>query len=409
MQQSSEKPTGDRASAEKTSFAAPSISLPKGGGAIKGMGEKFQVNPVTGTGSLGIPMPLSPGRGFTPQLGLGYDSGAGNGAFGLGWNLSLPSIGRKTEKGLPQYRDAASADTLESDVFVLSGAEDLVPTDGKILDGHWVQQYQPRIEGMFARIERWTRQADGDTHWRSITAQNVTTFYGKTLESRIADPADPLKVFSWLVCEGHDDKGNAFGYEYVPEDSRNVDVQQANEQNRTPLLRTANRYLKRVKYGNVTSHLIQPDLAAQKWLFELVFDYDEDHLLVQPTDENTSLARASLTPKKPWAARKDPFSSHRSTFELRTYRLCRRVLMFHHFPDELSIQDYLVRAIEFEYDEQGIAAFMTRVQASGFIHQNSDQYTQRLTPPLEFEYSKAEIQEEIKDLDPVSLELASWG
>ena len=28
----------------------PKITLPKGGGAIQGMGEKFQVNPVTGTG-----------------------------------------------------------------------------------------------------------------------------------------------------------------------------------------------------------------------------------------------------------------------------------------------------------------------------------------------------------------------
>jgi hypothetical protein len=30
--------------------AAPSISLPKGGGAIRGMGEKFAANPVTGSG-----------------------------------------------------------------------------------------------------------------------------------------------------------------------------------------------------------------------------------------------------------------------------------------------------------------------------------------------------------------------
>ena len=28
----------------------------------------------------------------------------------------------------------------------------------------------------------------------------------------------------------------------------------------------------------------------------------------------------------------DPFSSYRSGFEVRTYRLCQRVLMFHHFP-----------------------------------------------------------------------------
>lgn len=34
-----------------SSPAIPSISLPKGGGVIRGMGEKFAANPVTGTGT----------------------------------------------------------------------------------------------------------------------------------------------------------------------------------------------------------------------------------------------------------------------------------------------------------------------------------------------------------------------
>src|SRR6185295_18432038 len=101
----------------------PAVSLPRGGGAIRGIGEKFTANPSTGTGSLSVPLASSPGRsGFGPQLSLSYDSGAGNGPFGFGWSLSLPAITRKTDKGLPQYRDAD-----ESDVFLLSGAEDLVP------------------------------------------------------------------------------------------------------------------------------------------------------------------------------------------------------------------------------------------------------------------------------------------
>src|ERR1041384_6545871 len=104
--------------AQSNGVGIPSISLPKGGGAIRGMGEKFGVNPATGTGSLTIPLAMSPGRsGFGPQLSLAYDSGSGNGPFGFGWNLSLSTITRKTEKGLPQYFDSQ-----ESDVFVLSGA-----------------------------------------------------------------------------------------------------------------------------------------------------------------------------------------------------------------------------------------------------------------------------------------------
>src|SRR5688572_18899694 len=209
--------------------AAPSISLPKGGGAIRGIGEKFAANPVTGTGSMSVPIATSPGRlGFGPQLSLSYDSGAGNGPFGLGWNLSLPSITRKTDKGLPRYQDAD-----DSDIFILSGSEDLVPEFKKDNDGEWVKEvgnfvraeveiegyfvrrYRPRIEGLFARIERWTSQTQPlDVFWRSISRDNVTTFYGKTDKSRIADPSDTSKIFSWLICESYDDKGNAILYEY---------------------------------------------------------------------------------------------------------------------------------------------------------------------------------------------------
>jgi hypothetical protein len=48
-------------------ISASIISLPKGGGAIRGMGEKFAANPVTGTGSITVPIATSPGRsGFSP-------------------------------------------------------------------------------------------------------------------------------------------------------------------------------------------------------------------------------------------------------------------------------------------------------------------------------------------------------
>lgn len=77
--------------ASGSAISAPSISLPKGGGALRGIGEKFAANPVTGTGSISVPIATSPGRsGFGPQLSLSYDSGAGNGPFGFGWSLLIP-------------------------------------------------------------------------------------------------------------------------------------------------------------------------------------------------------------------------------------------------------------------------------------------------------------------------------
>jgi hypothetical protein len=192
--------------ADEFGVRAPQVSLPKGGGAINGIGEKFAANPVTGTGSMTVPLFTSPGRsGFGPQLSLSYDSGAGNGPFGLGWSLSLPSITRRTDKGVPRYEDQD-----ESDTFILSGAEDLVPTLIEVSPGQWIRhevlrggylvtQYRPRIEGLFSRIERWRRTSDGDTYWRSISKDNVTTLYGRTPESRVADTQDPARIFTWLI------------------------------------------------------------------------------------------------------------------------------------------------------------------------------------------------------------------
>src|SRR6476620_6775017 len=80
--------------------------------------------------------------------------------------------------------------------------------------GYIVQRYRPRIEGLFARIERWTDKTTGISHWRSISNDNITTLYGNRDDARITDPADPTRVFTWRICESFDDKGNAALYQY---------------------------------------------------------------------------------------------------------------------------------------------------------------------------------------------------
>src|SRR3712207_3115197 len=99
----------------KSGISSQVISLPKGGGALQGIGEKFAVDPHTGTGTFTVPISLPPGRnGFQPELSLVYSSGNGNGLFGLGWELSIPGVSRKTSKGVPLYDDS-------EDTFILSG------------------------------------------------------------------------------------------------------------------------------------------------------------------------------------------------------------------------------------------------------------------------------------------------
>ena len=407
-------------SGHKTGLAEPPVlSLPKGGGAIRGIGEKFAANPVMGTGSMTVPLVTSPGRsGFGPQLSISYDSGAGNGPFGFGWALTLPQITRKTDKGLPRYDDAA-----ESDSFLLSGAEDLVPAaepeDTTSVPGFHIRRYRPRIEGLFARIERWTKVEDpGDVHWRSISRDNILTLYGKDAKSRVADPSNPSHIFSWLICGTRDDRGNAILYRYKAEDGTNVDLAQAPEANRgggDDPRRKANRYLKRILYGNRAPLLVdgkrprflEPEqLAAAEWLLEVLFDYGEHHPLApKPGDAGD------------WAMRNDPFSTYRPGFEVRTYRLCRRVLMFHHFPAEEAVgADCLVRSTDFTYSHEQapapafdpIYSCLTSVTQSGYVRQGNG-YLKRSLPPVEFEYTRPVVQSTVEEVDPVSLENLPTG
>ncbi|MBL9135471.1 MAG: hypothetical protein JNK85_06365 [Verrucomicrobiales bacterium] len=396
----------------------PQASLPKGGGAIRGIGEKFAAHPATGGGSVNLPIAASPGRaGFGPSLALGYDSGSGNGPFGFGWTLALPAITRKTDKGIPRYADAEDEDT-----FLLSAAEDLVPElveDNGELRRHLevrqafgalyeIRRYRPRIEGLFARIERWVNAADrADSFWRSLSRDNVTTWYGRTAESRISDPSDPRRIFSWLVCETHDDKGQVSSYGYKSENSQEVALTPLHERHRTEMSRAANRYLKRIRYGNRTPYF--PDLETsprpplpQDWCFELVFDYGE-HDAEDPSPQLETRA---------WPVRLDPFSSYRAGFEVRTYRLCRRVLMFHHFPDDPAVgNDCLVRSTDFSFStvlnsvspQTPVYTFLLAATHAGYRRRDTGGYLRRAMPWIEFTYSQATLDDTIRDFDADSL------
>jgi Salmonella virulence plasmid 65kDa B protein len=416
---------------ERSQVSAPTLSLPKGGGAIRGIGEKFAANPVTGTGSMSVPIATSPGRaGFGPQLSLSYDSGAGNGPFDFGWNLSLSSITRKTDKGLPHYDGGENQP--DSDVFILSGAEDLVSVLTKNTTGEWtpkdepspdgkyrIRCYRPHIEGLFARIECWTNVSTGETHWRSISKDNITTLYGKDNNARIFDPADPdplhpTRIFTWLICESYDDKGNALVYTYKAEDDKGIDIGAAHERNRLTSKNFAQRYLKRIQYGNRTPRQANEDLRQRHdWMFEVVLDYGE-HYAADAQGQPTFVDIAGDT--RTWPVRADAFSTYRVDFEVHPSRLCRRVLMFHHFPaegaaggDEPAVgQNCLGHATEFSHEEARIASYLTEATQASFRRQGAG-YVRRAPPPLQFAYSKAEIQAELKTVDTASLENLPYG
>lgn len=369
--------------------SAPAVELPKGGGAIRSIGEKFSANPVTGTASLSIPLPTSKGRNeFKPELSLAYNSGGGNSPFGMGWNVGVASITRKTNKGLPNYTP--------KDVFLLAGAEDLVP----VLDGNGdiyerdetdnlVYRYRPRVEGLYHRIERWENKNSGISHWRLTDKENVTSIFGEQQQARVFDPNNEKNVFEWMIEKRFDALGNIIQYEYKRENEENVNGGHSWESLRLRNGESFNRlYPKKLFYGNTQMYPSSSFESANDWHFQVVFDYGE-HDLTKPTP----------FPENSWKVRQDPFSTYNARFELRTYRLCHRILLFHQFSNENEGNPLLVKALELNYEESPTATQLTSVKQRAYRNGISE-----TIPALKFSYTRAKVNPIVKKLDSESIQ-----
>lgn len=354
---------------QKAGAISDLISVPKGGGAQKGLGEKFSADLHTGTGNFSVPIAVPPGRnGLQPELSLGFSTGSGNGPFGLGWALSIPGVSRLTSKGVPRYRDG-SAD--EQDTFVLPGAEDLVEIESSAADrGAGIKRYRPRTEGLFAQIVHHTQGTD---HWKVRTKDGLTSIYGtpgptpERLEDDrravVANPADRRKVFAWRLTQTVDPFGNRIVYDYHRDNAR--------ERGRDG----EQLYLQRIRYVDYGSN-------ADDFLVSVVFLYD---------DAQDPPAVVPEFGKKP---RPDPFSDYRAGFEIRTRRRCKWVVVRTHPASDKSL---LVRAYELIYlDEQSSdpnllpingASLLSRINVVGYPDGDDVQGVREL-PPLDFEYSR---------------------
>lgn len=373
---------------------APTISLPTGGGAIKGIDEKLSTNPSRGTVTLSLPLPFSPARdGFTPPVQLSYDSGAGNSVVGTGWSLGFPSVRRRTDHRLPTYRD-------DEDTFVLAGGDDLVPVDaGTPVGDLVVRRYRPRIERDFDRIEHVHHPVKG-SWWRVTSRDNVTTLYGTDDDHRIADPVDGTKVLEWLPVLTVDDRGNCLVWTFEPENLDNVAQTPAEANRHRGIAAFANRHLKRLQYGNLApcaldeAHPYTAPAPTGGFLFEAVFDYgehDPDH----PMPEGAAGRR--------WTARSDPWSDHRGGFDRRTYRLVQRVLAFHTFAKLDDGEPTLVRSLDLAYTSTPELTFLASATQCGYLRKDDGAYAKQTLPPFELAYEPVAWDTGVRVVDPESV------
>ncbi|HKJ40523.1 MAG TPA: SpvB/TcaC N-terminal domain-containing protein, partial [Sunxiuqinia sp.] len=255
---------------------------------------------------------------------------------------------------------------------------------------------KPRIEGLFARIERWKNKTSGEIKWRIITRDNVTTLFGWTAESRIADPKDERRIFEWLPEFVFDDKGNCSHYRYKKEDDTGLVKSLLHNRNRfkNGQITYTNTYLSKILYGNKTPYKNFEDVfpAENDYLFLTVFDfgeYNEDSPFDLVAD---------------WDYRNDAFSSYKSGFEIRTSRLCKRVLLFHHFTGEGEYNG-LVKSLDIEYNtsQEEDFTFLKSITSYGYIKKEDGSYSKKGLPPVEFAYQKHNWNKEIKTISSENL------
>ena len=187
------------------------ISLPKGGGALSGIGEKFSPDLHTGTGNFTIPIALPPGRnGFQPQLNLVYSTGNGNGPFGLGWNLSIPGVSRKTSKGVPRITTTPRRMSSSCPGRRISFRSETC---------------RRRLPAVLPPAHRGVVRADLEHHdatnsyWEVRSKDGLESLYGTqaslgTDPAAIADPSDRTQCLRLEAHRTEDPFGNRIGYEY---------------------------------------------------------------------------------------------------------------------------------------------------------------------------------------------------
>jgi len=325
------------------------ISLPQGGGSVEGLGEKFVSDLHTGTGNFSVPIAVPPGRNdFKPSINLSYSTGNGNGAFGLGWNIQIPNITRKTSLGIPRYNENFSPVNTLNDVFLLSGFEDLVPVSG----GYPGRvRYRPRTEGLFARIEHVSDAVNN--YWEIRTKDGLTSYYGAKKRTGLTDSEidaavirdfaskNPHRIFSWKLTETLDTFGNKIVYEYLRDSG-----EKGGHGWSQPLLKK----IKYVDYGHS---------ASPSFLVHIEFSYEP---------------------------RPDAFSEYRAGFDIRTTLRCSKITIKTVLADgtEHKSQEY---SLGYEQAPHNGVSLLSKIELIGFDNTGN---LSNVFPPLTFGYSRFE-------------------
>ena len=164
----------------------------------------FQTDLFTGRFSYGVPIQVAPARhGTEPQLGLRYNSSAGNGWCGVGWELEIGHIQRETKYGVPvrwtNSFPVKEYDSSKGFTFSLGG-------NGCPLVAVGPNDYRAETETAFLRFALITNSGGNlANYWQVTDKSGNNYFFGLTSNSRMANsktgwPSNEARgTFRWAL------------------------------------------------------------------------------------------------------------------------------------------------------------------------------------------------------------------
>ncbi len=270
-----------------------------------------EVNPHTGAFTMSYPIYSPKGRlGIEPNISLSYNSQNtdNQSILGYGWELNIPYIKRFNKEG--------SEGLYTANTFVSSEYGELVHESG--------DSYLPLVEtGSFTDFDY------SNDIWVLTDKSGTTYTYGTTTDSRQDDPADPTRIFKWILEEVRDVHDNYMQYEYIKDGTGEI-------------------YPSRITYThNDSSNISSPGPA----LFEINFQLE---------------------------SRTDQIKSFKPAFETKTAQRIHRI--------ETKSNGTWVRRYDLDYipSDNGERSLLEKIIQSG-RNSVSGEIT---LPPVEFEYQE---------------------
>jgi len=169
----------------------------------------------SGAAEYRIPIQVPPGiAGMEPKLALGYNSQAGNGLLGVGWNLEGLSAVTRFPSTLAQDGVRGGVNYDANDRYCLDGRRLMAISGAYGADG---TEYRTERES-FTKVISYGVAGSGPAWFKAWTKSGQIIEYGNTADSRI-EAQGKATVRLWAVNKVFDFQSNYFAVSYAEDNA----------------------------------------------------------------------------------------------------------------------------------------------------------------------------------------------